>query len=525
MNLHTPRNPLLVILLTLSTGIAGQHTAVGQEAKSQWVYPGPDGTLVYKKTSLGDRIMDFSYAGYMGGGVTLPTVPVKKTVQPAEGDNTAFIQAAIDEVSALPLKDGFRGAILLAPGTFSCSGTITISTSGVVLRGSGSERDSRSSIKMTGEPHLAIAIRRQSSGTGTQEEQPLAQTSIADGYVPSGTNSFTVTDATGFAVGDVVLIRKQVTESWVKFMQMDDLVRDGRPQTWLPVGRTLTTERRISAISGNTLTLDVPLSDSFDGQYLNPPGVAVVKINPPDRVTQAGIEDLHIESPPQAISHSEGHFTAIRVNGEDCWVRDVVIDETMNSVGTNGRRITVQNVTVNRKALHQGASRPAEFAPNGSQILLDRCTVVANNVWYIATGAAYSGPIVVLNADFRGDGRAESHQRWTTGMLYDNVRVTNGGIDFRNRGSMGSGHGWSMGWGVAWNCEAVDFVMQDPPGVVNWMIGCIGESKPMPRPFNNEPNLPLGTMDSHGTHVTPKSLYLAQLAERLGMQAVKNIGY
>jgi len=32
-------------------------------------------------------------------------------------------------------------------------------------------------------------------------------------------------------------------------------------------------------------------------------------------------------------------------------------------------------------------------------------------------------------------------------------------------------------------------------------------------------------VDSHGTPVAPSSLYLAQLAERLGPQAVKNIGY
>ena len=110
-------------------------------------------------------------------------------------------------------------------------------------------------------------------------------------------------------------------------------------------------------------------------------------------------------------------------------------------------------------------------------------------------------------------------------MLYDNCRVAGGGIDFRNRGSMGSGHGWTMGWGVAWNCEAGSFVIQNPPGAANWMIGCIGQNRPMPRPFDSAPNLAGGTVDSHGTHVTPQSLYLTQLAERLGPQAVKNIGY
>src|SRR6478609_11680392 len=78
-------------------------------ATSEWVHPGPDGKLVYKTTPAGDRIMDFSHAGYMGGGVALPDVPVRRTVKPSGGpDDTAAIQAAIDEVAAMPLAGGFR---------------------------------------------------------------------------------------------------------------------------------------------------------------------------------------------------------------------------------------------------------------------------------------------------------------------------------------------------------------------------------------------------------------------------------
>jgi hypothetical protein len=316
-----------------------------------------------------------------------------------------------------------------------------------------------------------------------------------------------------------------VTAGWVEFMEMHDLVRDGRDQTWLPTGRELTTERRIAGVSGNTITLDVPLSDSLDARFLNPPGTAVFKIRPPRRVSQVGVEHLHIESPAQPISHNQPHFRALRINGEDCWVRDVLINETMNSVGVNGRRITLREVAVHRKARHEGSSKPAEFAPNASQLLLDRCSGSGDNVWYAATGSSQSGPIVLLNCTFEGNGRVESHQRWSTGLLYDNCRVPGGGIDFRNRGSMGSGHGWSMGWGVAWNCVADNFIIQNPPGAANWMIGCVGESRLSARPFDSEPNLPEGIKDSHGTPVAPQSLYLAQLRERLGPEALENIGY
>lgn len=504
--------------------------------QSEWVRAGADGKLVYKTTARGDRIMDFSRAGYQGGGVAIPEVPVVRTVQPSSGDDdTGTIQRAIDEVSAMEVKDGFRGAVLLAPGVFTCPRTINLLTSGVVLRGSGSGavNETKSTIKMSGAPHPAIAIRSPRRGTSREAgaetaaagELSRAETKVADAYIPAGANTLSVVDPTGFAAGDTIEIRRPVTAEWIRFMQMDDLVRDGRPQTWMRAGSSTTAERVIAAISDKRITLEVPLADSYDAKYLNPPGTAVVKVNRAVRLAQVGVEHLQIESPPQEISHSQPHFTAIRLNGEDCWLRDVVCEETMNSIGINGRRITLQQVAVNRKARHQGSSKPAEFAPNASQLLLDRCSGSGDNVWYAATGGGQAGPIVMLHCTFNGNGRIESHQRWSTGMLYDNCRVANGGIDFRNRGEMGSGHGWTMSWGVAWNCVAKEFVIQNPPGAVNWMIGCVGESKLMPRPFRREPLLPDGTKDSHDLPVTPRSLYLAQLAERLGPKALKNIGY
>jgi hypothetical protein len=510
---------------TVSTVLAAD------KATSEWVYPGPDGKLIYKKTQSGDRIMDFSSAGYMGGGVPFPDVAVKRSVQPsAKGDHTAEIQAALDEVAKMPLEGKFRGAVLLAPGVFTCSNSLVIPASGVVLRGSGSGADGMSTtIKMTGRRHAAITTRNSGSGRdrpAEDGEEPRAlHTSITEDYVASGATTFSIKDTAGFSPGDTIEIRRPVTEKWVSFMGMDDMTRDGKHQTWIRAGTTIDIERNIAAISGHTITLDVPLSDSFDAKYLNPPGTEIVKNSPRPRLTQIGVESLRIECPPQAVNHTEAFYSALRLNGEDCWARNLVIEETMNSVGVGGRRITLEHVTVNRKALHQGSSKPAEFAPNGDQILLDHCSVNADNVWFVATGAEHSGPIVLLHCAFSGNGHIEGHMRWTTGILLDNCELPDGGIDFKNRGSMGSGHGWGTGWSVAWNCVARSYVVQQPPGAFNWAIGCKGERLLLPRPFGSEPKLPSGVFDSHGKAVTPSSLYLAQLTERLGPKAVKDIGY
>jgi len=85
--------------------------------------------------------IDFSYAGYGGGGVPLPDVPGRFAVAPSSGcgDDTRAIQAAIDAVEAQqPDAGGFRGAVVLRPGIFRIGGQLRITVSGVVLRGTGS---------------------------------------------------------------------------------------------------------------------------------------------------------------------------------------------------------------------------------------------------------------------------------------------------------------------------------------------------------------------------------------------------
>ena len=51
------------------------------------VYPGVDGELVYIADSLGNRIPDFSNAGYKGGGVPIPYVQSKATIWPPNSVN------------------------------------------------------------------------------------------------------------------------------------------------------------------------------------------------------------------------------------------------------------------------------------------------------------------------------------------------------------------------------------------------------------------------------------------------------
>jgi hypothetical protein len=197
----------------------------------------------------------------------------------------------------------------------------------------------------------------------------------------------------------------------------------------------------------------------------------------------------------------------------------------VNSISITGDRITVEGVNITHDLPTTGAAKPADLNGSGHQILFSRCRITGDNVFYLATGAKVSGPIVLLDCVFKGTGWIQPHQRWATGLLVDNCQVPEGGIDFMNRGEYGSGHGWAIGWSVAWNSNAATLLNQRPPGSANWMIGCRGERQKKPMPFTKAPVLPEGIYDSYQSPVTPRSLYLAQLSQRLGKEALSRIGY
>lgn len=514
----------LVLLLVLAA-----VTAAAAQGRSQWVHIGDNGRLRYGTDARGNRIMDFSHAGYGGGGVRLPDVRAVRTLSPAPGDNTARIQSAIDEVSALAAgADGFRGAILLNPGIYEVAGALRVAASGVVLRGSGSG-DGGTVVRVTGEPHRFLDIG--GSGSWEPEGEPVA---VIDAYVPSGADAVQVSSASGLKAGDRILVQRPVTEAWISFMGMDTLIRDGKPQTWIKPGVVHNADRTIESVSGNRITLDVPLSDSFDAQHLKPPGASVVRYAFPGRIERVGFESMRVTAPARDVPISQSQYTLLRMSAvSDAWVRDVVVENTQNTitVGHTARRVTFDNVHVRHSVPFSGAASPADFAISGTQVLVHRSSVSGKRVWPVVTQAGVTGPNVILHftADEAG---VAPHQRWATGLLVDSSEFTNGtdrrpGLAFSNREHAGSGHGWSAGWSVAWNVRTDVLLVQQPPGAKNWCIGCTGRPAAVLWHGNpiTIPEIPSETFESPGVAVAPASLYLAQLRDRLGPTALENIGY
>ncbi len=479
---------------------------------SQWVYFDDQGRLAYKTLSeKGDRVMDFSYAGYGGGGVAIPLAPVAQTLAPSGGDDTAAIQAALDAVAKLPLVGGVRGAVALAAGKFQVAGELTIGASGVVLRGAGSTTTGGTEIDLTGSAHNFVNLAGAGSWTLGK-----TKTTISDSYLPAGSLSFHVADAGGFVVGQTILVQRPVTAAWIHFMDMDTLVRNGMAQTWLAAGTLIGADRSIVALAGDLVTLDVPLPDSYDATYVQP-GATVVGYTFPGRISQVGVEHLRVVAPavtPPPITSPL--FTLLQASAvQDGWMRDVAAVETENSVylGATVKRFTIEDFTLTRTLTPDVTEGyPLEISYSGSQIFVQRSRIAGDDLYTFSTVSRATGPNVVLDSTATGvHTRLEPHERWATGFLADNV-VHDDQLNLVNRATAGSGQGWAIGWGVLWNGGAANITVEAPPGAMNWAIGTAGKAAGD------------GTFDSPAIPVTPRSLYLAQLCQRLGAAALANIG-
>src|SRR6185312_382870 len=511
-------------------------TTITATAQAPSAHLGPDGHLVYTSTPRGDRMADFSYAGYMSGGVALPNVPAAETLAPTGQDDTAALQSALDRTAARAAGEHKVLALQLAPGTFHLSKTINITTSNVVLRGAGV---GKTILLLTEAPHLALHIGTSAATSSNEDDTSAADkpkathstTLAAHVYVPSGTRSIEVASAAGFAAGDTIRIDRSITPAYIAFMGMNLPDRDGKPEHW--TGPHILTERTIASVAGNTFTLHVPLTDSYDPKFGGGTDTIVEKITPPHRLSQVGVESLSITCPALKINLDDPHFDGIQIaSTEDAWLRDLRLEETTNSIAviSTARRITIDHVDLVQHIPIQSSAKNFGFSLAGTQTLVVRSSGTGDKVFFVATQAREQGPNVLLYSNFNGDQSIEPHQRWGTGFLVDNVNVHGGAINFINRGTMGSGHGWTMGWGVVWNSTANTLSIQGPPGAINWAIGSSGQriGKPMPisgAGSKGRPALPEGLFESPNKRVKPDSLYLQQLLDRLGPQALRNIGY
>jgi hypothetical protein len=189
--------------------------------------------LVYVTDDQGNQIPDFSNVGYMSGIVDIPDVPVQGVLDPdpTSDDDGARIQAAIDQVSELPLdENGFRGSVLLSAGEYRIGGTLYIRASGVILRGEGQDLTTGTVLRATGvRPAADVSPMIVVQGSGSRQKVPGTEHNIVDDYVPVGARSFAVDSTDGLSVGDTVIVHRPGPANWIHDINMDQLRNPWQP--------------------------------------------------------------------------------------------------------------------------------------------------------------------------------------------------------------------------------------------------------------------------------------------------------
>jgi len=406
---------------------------------------------------------------------------------------------------------------LIVPGTYPVKGTLTISASGIVLRGSGEGIDPAS--------NTVIEATRTSKGTLIQigngdiswnGKVSGSTVDISNEYIPVSSHTFEVEDSSPFSVGDNIIIRHPSTQAWISAVNGGDT---GSDAPWNPGEIDIKFNRYITHIEGNKIKVKTPLYHELDRSLSQS---YVYKYTQAGQLTENGIENLRVvvqSTGPTSEDHVETviNFSCV----ENCWVKDVTALHFVRAgIRFEGStKSTVLNCTMLQPHSIITGGRRYNFClgSHSNNILFRGCHASEARHAFVSNGTAtVSGIVFTACSSVDEHTASESHRRWGEALLWDNTSMNSNNtyrvLGLYNRGDWGTGHGWTGTHQVAWNISAPDnqIVIQKPPIGQNYAVGCDATVD------NNGPySHPAGYIEGTGEELLIQSLYDAQFSERL----------
>ncbi len=510
---HIKRSGLLFLVIFLFISIL---------APAQWqssiLHYNDSNRLVYHSDEDGNRIPDFSHAGYKNGEAELPVLPVVLEIGAIPGDNTAHIQAAIDSVSSLPLdSNGHRGALLLKAGLYPLHGVLKIKQSGVVLRGSGEGGDSTSTIVLgKGTDRRTLIEIGGKDVSKWRAEVSGSRQNISSLYIPAGSRTFEVADASKYSVGDNIVIRHPSTSKWLAAVDYGGTAGD---VLWKPGEIDMYFNLFITRIEGNKIKVNAPIYHELDRSLSQ----SYVWIYTRDGlITETGIENLRIDIETAGPTDENHPWDGIEFEGvEDSWAKNV----SVLHFGKSGFYLkgATRTSILDCSAIepHSVVEPPDRYnfhlGTACNNILFKGCQSSEARHAFVSNGTStVAGMVFTACSSVDDHTGSEGHRRWGSGFLWDNTSLnsknTTRVLGLYNRGDYGTGHGWTGTNQVAWNISAPNnqIVIQKPPIGQNFAIGCDARVDNK-GPFSN----PVGYIEGTGQNPLIESLYEAQLSERM----------
>lgn len=461
--------------------------------------------------------MDYSYCGYHHSEQPIPYAQVATYVQPSGGDDAQTIQAAIDYVSKQKAdkQTGLRGAVLLGEGTFTLSEPLYIRTSGVVLRGIGRDK---TLLRKTGYDRGALIYI-----IGTRDI--IAKDTLAVSDVKAGATTITMLGAAddrgnnkntrmqggsaALSKGSRLLIWRPSTLEWIESLGCLSFGGGKRMGYWAwhPGDIDLRWHRTITAVNGNTITLDAPITCNIEQQW---GGAKAIVYEPKGLISECGVENLSLETTydrqrPLDEDHCwDGVYMA---DAEDCWVRMVNFRHFAGSavvVQKSAQQVTVEDCQSLQPVSEIGGFRRRTFLTFGENTLFQRC-YSEHGINDFAVGLTAPGPNAFVQCEsYESFGPSGAIASWAPGILFDIVNVDGNDIAFKNWELEKFGAGWSTVNSTMWQSTASGLYCYQPDTLQrNISYGCWGQI---------HGNGDYGQMNEH---VHPYSLFQSQLEKRL----------
>ncbi len=510
-----------------------------------------EGNLSYYQDADGFVLSNFSHAGYKGGDTEIPDVPVVKTIECIDGDNTSHIQMAIEEIGRMPLVNGIRGALLLKKGLYSVKGPIKVLHEGIVLRGEGNDENPENSTIIYDWFRDADGYDAQrnvielgfANGSWTSDRQ--FETNILDDVVPIGSYTVKIAKNNNYRIGDAVCIYHPCSNAWLAAVKYGEVGPVGSAYTqefaWTTSTAPIYYHRYVKNVVHQGLetiiTLDAPVFYPLKKSLSQ---CTIYRI--PNQVSRnIGIENLRIATNATTIPDEKHAWNCVHIkNSEDCWAKNVVaVNFGKSGFYTNRTTRTTFEDCFSLDPIAQVIGERMYNYSLSSQsqlILFKNCYARAGRHNYISNGTSTVSGCVIYNSKSEASRtRSEGHRMWTQGLLFDSyedfnpisANTTIATLGLFNRWEQGSGHGWATANSVLWNCNlrtdhtTADakknapknarsmITLEKPPTSQNYAIGCFLEQSGDIKTFSTGKTL--GYIEgTNKAGLQPSSLYKAQ---------------
>ena len=427
------------------------------------------------------------------------------------------------------------GIVYLPAGTYRLkwpaegSYCLRIRHSNLVLRGDGREK-SRLFLDETESRHKTVLMVQPENGAWWF---PKSEGTAVTADLPMPTRRIPVASTAGFAVGDLVAVRTDLTEEWIA-----DVGMTGK---WKPTSnlRGVTYVRRITSVDepAKSLEIDTPTRYwmktrdnlrvyKLAGRVIRETGLEGFSIGMRQSPLQGfGDNDYTVQGTAGYAVHASAAIQMLYC--EDSWGRDIGTflpdgNDARVHIHSHGirlhysRQVTLTNCDFRHAQYHGGGGNGYLYTFSGNDCLIRDSYAENGRHNYDFQNMWCSGNVLWRSTSKDGSLPSDFHMYLSQANLLDNVTCDGDFLECRYRPYAGPMHGESGTHNVFWNTHGVAYANKKPFIVYSKQHGpgyVIGTRGPASAVYTDTDDFL--ELIGQGDVLEPQSLWVDQLERRL----------